>query len=179
MGEYMLYIVLILEVIAIVIVAAAGVVYRGGMTQELETIEKPGVSLSKGFNGEDSMPIGLAPAIDESLIEKPGPRELTKQRLPSAQEAGFEDEKVEAFYIQVAAFKCSENAEKCRLELLSRGYRARIGSPKANEDGFHRVLVGAFLNEQEAISFAEKLYEQEGLAYMVVYGIIIMQRTAA
>ena len=168
-GEYTLHIVLILEVIAIVIVAAAGIVYRDGRTQAPETIEKPGASPSTRLNDEDSMPVGLAPAIDRDLIEESGPVELTKQRFPSAQKADFENEGVEAFYIQVAAFRYSENAQKCRLELLSRGYRARIESPKANVDGFHRVLVGAFLDEQEVISFAEKLYEQEGLLYMVIH----------
>lgn len=71
------------------------------------------------------------------------------------------------FYIQVAAFKDSENAKEYCHELLSNGHQARIESPVA-EGGFHRVLVGEFFNDQDAISFAEKLYEQERFPYMII-----------
>ena len=71
------------------------------------------------------------------------------------------------FYIQVAAFKDLKNAKEYCHELLSNGHQARVESPVV-EGGFHRVLVGEFFNDQDAISFAAKLYEQEKVPYMIV-----------
>ena len=70
----------------------------------------------------------------------------------------------EFFSVQVGAFRHSEQAKSLHDELLRKGYPVRIEQSKE----WHRVLVGKFRSEQEAISFAGKLSEQEGLSYMIV-----------
>ena len=73
------------------------------------------------------------------------------------------------FSVQVAAFRDSGKAESTCNELLLKGYSARIEYSESSGGNWYRVLIGRFHSEQEAISFAEKLYQEEELPYMIVH----------
>ncbi len=85
-------------------------------------------------------------------------------------------ENPETFYIQVAAFRSSENAEEYCHELSSKGYHTRIEYPTSTDESWYRVLIGKFLSEHDAISFSGKLYEQEGFPYMRIRHCIMEMR---
>ena len=72
------------------------------------------------------------------------------------------------FSIQVAAFKDPQKAQEIHNELLSKGYSVRIENSELSEGGWHRILIGKFQDDQDALSFARELGEKEGLSYMIV-----------
>jgi hypothetical protein len=77
-----------------------------------------------------------------------------------------------SFSIQVGAFKDHENAKDAYNGFVLKGYPARMEYPAPTAEGWHRVLVGRFHAEQDAMAYAEKLHKQEGIAYMIVHSSI-------
>jgi len=75
---------------------------------------------------------------------------------------------LEFFSIQVVAFTEVERAKEVCRELLSTGYPARVECPTPGQQNWYRVLIGKFDNEQDAVSCAERLRNQNGSAYMIV-----------
>lgn len=73
-----------------------------------------------------------------------------------------------SFSIQVGAFKDHENAKDAYNGFVLKGYPARMEYPEPTTEGWHRVLVGRFHAEQDAMAYAEKLHKQEGVACMIV-----------
>ena len=76
--------------------------------------------------------------------------------------------KSEFFSVQVGSFRDLERAEEVYLDLLFKGYTATIEQAVSADEVWHRVLVGKFSSEQDAVLFTKKLYEREGFSNMVV-----------
>ena len=74
----------------------------------------------------------------------------------------------EFFSVQVGSFGESKGAEEVYRDLLYKGYTATIEQATSGGRAWHRVLVGKFANEQEAVSFAKKLQEREKFSDMVI-----------
>jgi hypothetical protein len=72
------------------------------------------------------------------------------------------------FSIQIASFRELPRAEEAHSDLLSKGYTADIEQTISADKTWHRVLVGTFLDEQDAIEFTNILYEREGFSNMVI-----------
>ena len=74
----------------------------------------------------------------------------------------------EFFSVQVASFRELERAEIVYYALLSKGYTVKIVHTTSAGADWHRVLVGKFASEQEAISFMPILRERAGFSDMMV-----------
>ncbi len=71
------------------------------------------------------------------------------------------------FVIQVGVLEDMETAKQLSDELMYKGYDVRIEKPTSAGENLYRISVGAFQNEAEATSLAEKLRKQEGLLYEI------------
>ncbi len=76
--------------------------------------------------------------------------------------------KSEFFSVQVGSFRDLERAEEVYRDLLYKGYTATIEQAVSADEVWHRVLVGKFSSEQDAVLFTKKLHEREGFSNMVV-----------
>ncbi len=76
--------------------------------------------------------------------------------------------KSEFFFVQVGSFRDLEKAEEVYRDLLSKEYTAMIEQAMLADEVWHRVLVGKFSSEQDAVLFTKKLHEREGFSNMVV-----------
>ena len=83
-------------------------------------------------------------------------------------ETDFDLNSSEFFSIQVASFKALERAEIIYYALLSKGYTVKIARSTSADEVWHRVLVGKFDSEQDAISFMPKLRERAGFSDMMI-----------
>ncbi len=81
---------------------------------------------------------------------------------------GAEVSSLEFFSIQVASFRDLERAKEVYQDLLSKGYTVKIEQAVSANEVWHRVLVGKFSSEQDAISFTERLREREQFSHTVV-----------
>jgi hypothetical protein len=84
-------------------------------------------------------------------------------------DTGHQSDSLVFFSVQVGAFKDPGRAEEVYHDLLYKGYTVKIEGPTSPDEGWHRVLVGRFRVEEDAISYMEKLREQGDFSDMVIY----------
>ena len=117
---------------------------------------------------QDSTKLIKSPVSDRNPNTRPESHSLAENMAHPAidRETSAQSESSEFFSVQVAAFKSLAGAEAVHKDLLSRGYTVRM---EDSTDGiWHRVLVGRFISEQDAVSFTETLRQREGFSDMIV-----------
>ena len=115
-------------------------------------------------------------AASERLVDsarvRPAPDALRPDDSPDEIRANTETDvdlnTSEFFSIQVASFRALERAEIVYYALLSKGYTMNMARTTSAGEVWHRVLVGKFDSEKDAISFMPILRERTGFSDMVI-----------
>ena len=110
------------------------------------------------------------PAVTNERLMPDADLKATLDDSPNQADAGTSIQSDNSIYfsVQVAAFRELERAEAVYRDLLSKGYTVRIGQFISADELWHRVIVGKFPTEQDAMSFTETLHERERFSDMVV-----------
>lgn len=117
---------------------------------------------------QDPTKLSNSPVSDKSPDTKPELHSLADNVAHPTidRETSALSENSEFFSVQVAAFKSLVGAEAVHKDLLSRGYTVRM--EESTDRVWHRVMVGRFTSEQDAISFTETLRQREGFSDMII-----------
>lgn len=136
------------------------------------TAEKAHAEATRAKVNTQERPITRKPDRDEAALQhfQAKPRETQRQTRPQTSSLGAPVREAvptdaHRYYLQVASFRSTQDAERLKTKLSLAGYHVDIHPGTVNGQTWHRVFVGPYRDKLEAVAAQTTLarYKLRGL----------------